>query len=80
MNKNQIAVLVLIVALAGGASYLIGSTLLGKRALQPVSVKTATPIKADVVEPDETVFTDGAINPTVKINIGGSNNSNPIGN
>ena len=80
MNKNQIAVLILVVALVGGIGYVLGNALLGNKVLKPVTVKTAVPISAEIVAPDTTVFTDTAINPTVKISIGGSNNSNPIGN
>lgn len=79
MNKNQIAILVLIVAVAGLASYFAGSALLGDKVSKPVNVEIIDPLSADIVAPDPTVFTRDAINPTVPIAIGPTG-QNPLGN
>lgn len=79
MNKNNIAILIFIVVVAGGISYAVGSAVLGKRTNKPVQVETATAISADIVDPEPSVFTSDAINPTVQITIG-DNNQNPLGN
>ena len=79
MNKNQIAILVLIVAIAGLASYFTASALLGDKVSKPVDVEYVEVLSADVVPPDPTVFTQDAINPTVPIAIG-TTGQNPLGN
>lgn len=79
MNKNNFAVLILIIAVAAGVSYGVGNAVLGGKALKPVTVKTATPIKAEVSAPEASVFPGDAINPTVQITIG-DNTQNPLGN
>lgn len=79
MNKNQIAILVLIVAIAGLASYFAGSAVLGDKVTKSVDVETIEPLTSEIVQPDVTVFTEDAINPTVPIAIG-STGQNPLGN
>lgn len=79
MNKNNYAILILIVAIAAGISYAAGNALLGSKALKPVTVKTTTPIKSEISEPETAVFPGDAINPAVQITIG-DNTQNPLGN
>ena len=79
MNKNNLAILVLIVAIAAGIGYAVGNALLGSQNLKPVTVKTATPISSEVDKPEASVFSEGAINPTVQITIG-DNTRNPLEN
>lgn len=79
MNKNNIAILVLIIAVAAGVSYGVGNAVLGTKALKPVTVKTTTPLKSEVSEPESSVFFIEAINPTVQITIG-DNTQNPLEN
>ena len=79
MNKNNIAILILIIAVAAGVSYAVGNAVLGSKALKPVTVKTATPITSDINKPESKVFFEGAINPTVQITIG-DNTQNPLEN
>lgn len=79
MSKNQIAILVLILSVAGLVSYFAGSALLGDKVSKPVEVETIEPLSAEIVPPDTTVFTLDAINPTVPIAIG-TTGQNPLGN
>lgn len=79
MNKNNIAVLILLVAIVALIAYVAGNAVLGGRTSKSVEVEQARPISADVVKPEKDVFNVDAINPTVQITIG-DNNQNPIGN
>jgi hypothetical protein len=79
MNKNQIAILVLIVAVAGLVSYFASSAILGDAISKPVNVETIEPLSSEIVPPDPTVYTKDAINPTVPIAIG-TPGQNPLGN
>lgn len=79
MNKNQIAILVLIVSVAALASYFTGSALLGDKVSTPVDVEYIDTLSADIVAPDPSVYTLDAINPTIPIAIGGTG-QNPLGN
>lgn len=79
MNKNNFAILVLIVAIAAGISYAAGNALLGSKSFKPVTVKTTTAIKSDIIKPDTSAFPGDAINPTVQITIG-DNTQNPLEN
>jgi hypothetical protein len=79
MNKNNFAILILVVVVIAGASYAIGNALLGSKSFKPVTVETATPIAPEVTQPEPTVFSSDAINPTVPISIGDTSNQNPLG-
>lgn len=79
MNKNNFAILILIVAIAAGIGYAVGNALLGSKTLKPVTVKTATPISSEISKPEASVFSENAINPTVQITIG-DNTHNPLEN
>lgn len=78
MKKNDIAILILIVAISLGLAYFVGQSLFGNAVSEPVQVESVEAITADVVQPSEKIFNDRAINPTVKINIGDSNNLPPF--
>ncbi len=79
MNKNNFAILILIVAIAAGVGYSVGNALLGGKSLKPVTVKTAAPIASEVSKPEASVFSEDAINPTVRITIG-DNTDDPLDN
>lgn len=79
MNKNNYAILILIIAVAAAVSYGVGTTVLGNRTKKPVDVEDARLISTEITKPEKNVFALDAINPTVKIIIG-DNNQNPIGN
>lgn len=79
MNKNNIAILIVIVLVAAGFSYGIGTALLGDRVSKPQDVEVVDAISSEIAEPDKTVFSNDAINPTVQITIS-DNNQNPLGN
>ena len=73
MKKSDWAMIVLIVAIAGIASYFAASALLPDPTKNPQTVPTAEPITAEVSEPSEKIFNENAINPTVRVTIGDQN-------
>ena len=79
MKKNEIALLVLIVAISIGIAYAAGQALFGGASTKPVSVETATAVSPDVQQPDESIFNLNAINPTVPVKIGDPSNQQPFG-
>jgi hypothetical protein len=78
MKKQDIAIIILIVAISALAAYLIGRAVVGDPQQQSVQVPTVEAISTNVEEPDSRVFNDDAINPTVEINIGDSSNEQPF--
>lgn len=81
MKKNDIAIIILVVAISGFVAYLTGQAVLqSQQADKPVNVETAEKIEATVVEPEAKVFHKEAINPTVKIEIGDINQQHPFDN
>lgn len=67
MKKNDIASLVLIVAIAGVIAYFVANALIGQPKNNPVQVEKVTPIQSTFPAPDGRVFNDKAIDPTVEI-------------
>lgn len=73
MKKTDIAMIVLIASMSMLLAYFIGKAVVGDVNEEAVQVKTIDPIETEVTEPDETVFNDNAINPTVEVIIGNQN-------
>ena len=80
MKKNEIALLILIVAISIGIAYAIGQSIFGKATTKPVQVETVNAISADIEQPSESVFNQNGINPTVPVKIGDPSNQQPFGN
>lgn len=81
MKKNDLALLVLIVAIAVVVSYFVGKSVIGDPNTKAIQVETAQPISDSFPQPDQRVFNDKAIDPAVNITIGGKNsNTNPFSN
>jgi hypothetical protein len=80
MKKNEIALLVLVVAMVGFIAFLVGNSIFGGKVSKPVDVETATAISPDIVQPSGAVFNENAINPTVPIKIGGGDGATPFSN
>ncbi len=78
MKQNDIAALVLIVALAGIVSYFLGSTVIGTPQNDPVQIEKVTPIGGTFPIPDSRVFNDDAIDPAVEIKGDGSSPDSPF--
>ncbi len=63
--------IILIASISIMVAYLGAKAIIGDVNNESVKVKTADPITATVTEPDQKVFNDKAINPTVEVFIGG---------
>ena len=71
MKKNDIALLIIIISISALGAYLITNALMGDPKEQSAKVQTMQPVLTEVVQPDPNVFYDGAINPSVRVNIEG---------
>lgn len=80
MKKNEIALLILIIAISVGIAYAIGQSIFGKATTKPVDVETATAISSEIDSPSAAIFNENAINPTVPVRIGDPSNQQPFGN
>lgn len=78
MKKNDIAAVVLIVAIAGVISYFIANAVIGRPANNPVEVEQVTPIGPNFPTPDERVFNSNALDPTVEVEPGGQAADQPF--
>lgn len=79
MKKNDIAVLILVVAISVGVAFFVGRAILGDKKPSDTTVETVEVLTADIKQPDPAVFNDKAINPAVSIKIGDSTNQQPFG-
>lgn len=72
MRKQDIAMIILIAGVSALISYFVIQAIpaIGNPSEETFTTNTMKEISADLVEPSEEVFYDGAINPTVQINIG----------
>ena len=80
MKKNEIALLILIVAVIGFLAFIIGNSIFGGKVSKPVEVETAKAISPEIVEPSDQIFNENAINPTVPIKIGGNDVNSTFSN
>lgn len=74
MKKSDIATLILISSVSVIAAYFVAAALIGSPSDEKVTVKTVEKISSGVESPDPSIFSDTAINPTVEVVIGGSQN------
>jgi len=70
--------IILIVIIAGVASYFIAGAVLPEPNKNPQTVPTAELITSKVVDPSDKIFNETAINPTVRITIGDQNERPPF--
>lgn len=70
MKKTDLAMIILIASLSILVAYFAGNALFGNFKEQPTKVKTVERFDTTVEEPDERIFNDQAINPTVEIIVG----------
>ena len=80
MKKNDVAAIILIVAIAGVFSYFIASAVIGKPKNNPIQVEQVTPIGSTFPTPDSRVFNENAVDPTVEISGDGQSTDKPFTN
>ena len=73
MKKSDIALLILIASISVVAAFFIGKAVFGDVYNGKTTVKTIEKIDSSIVEPSTDIFNTNAINPTVKVQINGSN-------
>jgi hypothetical protein len=70
MKRTDIAMIIFTASISMLIAYFVGNALLGNTKNEAVTVKTADPISRTVNQPDDRIFKDDAINPTVEVYIG----------
>ncbi len=78
MKKNDIAALVLIVAVSFMVAWFTANAVIGSPKQGSVSVQTAEDISPTIEQPDKRIFNIDAINPTVERSIGKSADKLPF--
>lgn len=78
MKKNDMAILIIVAAVAGIFSFAISQVAFGGAGKKNLSAEVVDPISADFQKPDTNVFNENAINPTKLIQIGDGSNTNPF--
>jgi hypothetical protein len=78
VKRSDWALVVLIVAVVGIASYFIVSAIVPPPNKNLEKVETASAISTNIATPSTSVFKSGAINPTVKVHIGDQSDQIPF--
>lgn len=78
MKQKDIALIILIVAIAGVLSFFISRQLFAPPQNRQQSVEVVQPITADFPKPDSRYFNDQAFDPTQTITIGQNANPDPF--
>lgn len=80
MKQNDIAALVLIVAITAVIAYFIANAVIGTPQNDAVEIEKVSPIGQTFIAPDPRVFNDNAIDPTVNIEGDGPSAESPFTN
>lgn len=67
MKKNDLAAIILIVAISAVISYFIAQAIIKKPSNEPVEVEKVTNIEPTFPTPDPRVFNGDSVDPTVEI-------------
>ena len=67
--------IILIIAVSAGIPYFVASSLFGGKTESGVTVKTIDPITSVIQPPDSKIFNKDAINPSVEVNVNGTDSS-----
>lgn len=78
MKQKDIALIILIVAIAGMLSFFVSKQLFSTPKNRQQAVEVVQPITADFPKPDERYFNSQAFDPTQTITIGGNANPDPF--
>ena len=79
MKKADIAMIVLIASVSVLLSFFIAKSIFGDVYSGSAKVKTIDKIDSSIIEPSKEIFNENAINPTVPINIVGTDTSTDSG-
>ena len=70
MKNTDVAAIILIASISMLVAYFVASAVIGTPGSESVKVKSVNEISSTVDQPDSTVFNSDAINPTVEVFIG----------
>lgn len=73
MKRSELITVIFIATVSVVVSFFITQSIFGGAAGETARIKTAEPINATIVEPDESIFNSSAINPTYEVTIDGKN-------
>ena len=79
LKQSDIAVIILVMAIAMTVAYFIGSSLINTSQSRSVRVEEVVPISSEIPVPDPKIYAEGYINPAEDIEVGNSNNQKPFG-
>lgn len=83
MKKNDIAVVILVVALSLMVSYFLGGALINSPESRSKQVEVVQPIEGEFVNLEDreyrVIFDNEAINPSLNINVGENETEQPFG-
>ena len=77
MKRTDIAMIIFIASISMLLSYFVAKTVLGDIQNEAVTVKTVDAITKNVNGPDERIFNQDAVNPTVEVYIGNEGQQSP---
>lgn len=80
MKKNDLAAIIFLVAISGVISYFVAGSVIGQPKNNPVQVEKVTKIGPTFPAPDNRVFNDKAVDPTVTIQGSGQATDKPFNN
>jgi hypothetical protein len=78
MKQQDIALIVLIIAIAGTLSFFVSKQVFVPPKDRQQAVEVVQPITADFPKPDQRYFNSQAFDPTQTITIGGNSNPDPF--
>lgn len=78
MKQKDIAVMIVIVFIAGVLSFVIANVFVQPPSKKPQKVEVVEKISSDFKTPDNKYFNQQSVNPTKLIQIGDSSNQNPF--
>ena len=79
MKKSDVAMIILIASISVILSFFIAKSIFGDVYSGSAKVKTIDKIDSSIIEPSKEIFNENAINPTVPINIVGTDTSTDSG-
>jgi len=77
VKRTDIAMIIFIASISMLLSYFVAKTVLGDIQNEAVTVKTVDAITKNVNGPDERIFNQDAVNPTVEVYIGNEGQQSP---
>ena len=78
MKQKDIALIIVIVFISGVISYILSNMLITNSDNRSTEVEVVEAISSDLTEPSTNYFNEKAINPTQLIQIGDSDNPQPL--